>query len=64
VAVPMEGATQEALELMGITRLRVDDPEGAEEVVSAALDAAFDANDRVAVLLGQKLIDRKKWKRD
>jgi sulfopyruvate decarboxylase alpha subunit len=61
---PMGRATQGALELMGITTLRVDEPEDVEEVVSAALDAAFVANDRVAVLLGQRLIGRKKWERD
>lgn len=61
---PMGRATQAALELMGITVLRADDPADVEEVVSAALDAAFEANDRVAVLLGQKLIGRKKWERD
>jgi sulfopyruvate decarboxylase alpha subunit len=61
---PMGRATQQALELMGIAVLRVDEPEEVEEVVSAALDAAFEANDRVAVLLGQKLIGRKKWERD
>lgn len=61
---PMGRATQAALELMGITVLRVDEPADVEEVVSAALDAAFEANDRVAVLLGQKLIGRKKWGRN
>jgi hypothetical protein len=33
------------------------------EVVSAALDAAFLAGDRVAVLLSQSLLGRKKWER-
>ena len=35
----------------------------AGEVVSAALDAAFMAGDKVAVLLGQNLIGRKQWNR-
>lgn len=60
---PMGRATQTALELMGIHVLRVDEPENVEEVVSAALDSAFEANERVAVLLGQKLIGRKQWER-
>ena len=34
-----------------------------EEVVGAALDTAFLAGGRVAVLLGQRLIGRKKWER-
>lgn len=62
--VPMGLATQQALELMGITVLRVDDPDQVEEVVSAGLDSAFEAGERVAVLLGQRLIGRKKWERN
>jgi sulfopyruvate decarboxylase alpha subunit len=60
---PMGRATQAALELMGITVLRVSDPEQVEEVVQAGFDAAFEAGERVAVLLGQNLIGRKKWER-
>lgn len=61
---PMGLATQGALNLMGIQVMRVDDPEDVEETVSAAFDAVFLAGSRVAVLLGQKLIGRKKWERD
>ena len=60
---PMGRATQGALELMGITVLRVSDPDQVEEIVRAGFDAAFEAGDRVAVLLGQNLIGRKKWER-
>ena len=62
--VPMGAATQGALELMGITVLRVDDPDEVGEIVSAGFDSAFLAGERVAVLLGQKLIGRKKWERE
>jgi sulfopyruvate decarboxylase alpha subunit len=61
---PMGRGTQQALELMGITVLRVDEPDRVEDVVGAALDSAFEANERVAVLLGQRLIGRKKWVAD
>lgn len=61
---PMGKATQAALELMGIHVLRVDQADKVEEVVSAGLDAAFQAGERVAVLLGQSLIGRKKWERN
>ena len=61
---PMGRATQGALELMGISVLRVSEPNEVEEIVSAALDAAFEAGDQVAVLLSQNLIGRKKWERD
>lgn len=60
---PMGKATQGALELMGIHVLRVSRPEDVEEIVSAGLDAAFEAGEKVAVLLGQDLIGRKKWER-
>ncbi|OZD08717.1 phosphonopyruvate decarboxylase [Rhodococcus sp. 06-156-3C] len=61
--IPMGSATQEALELMGITVFRADQPDEVGEVVSAAFDTAFLAGERVAVLLGQTLIGRKKWER-
>jgi sulfopyruvate decarboxylase alpha subunit len=57
----MGRATWQALEIMGVTVHRVDDPDEVEDVVAAALDSAFEANERVAVLLGQKLIGRKQW---
>lgn len=58
---PMGRATQAALELMGITVLRASDPDEVEALVGAGLDAAFGAGERVALLLSQKLIGRKKW---
>lgn len=61
---PMGKATQAALELMGIHVLRADHPDEVEEIVSAGFDAAFQAGERVAVLLGQSLIGRKKWERN
>lgn len=60
---PMGKNTQAALELMGIHVLRVSSPEDVEEIVGAGLDAAFEAGEKVAVLLGQNLIGRKKWER-
>ena len=60
---PMGRATQAALELMGIHVLRASHPDEVEEIVSAGLDAAFEAGEKVAVLLSQKLIGRKKWER-
>ena len=60
---PMGKTTQRALELMGITVLRASSPQEVEEIVSAGLDAAFEAGEQVAVLLSQNLIGRKKWER-
>ncbi|MFC3216781.1 hypothetical protein [Comamonas sp. JC664] len=59
----MGRATQAAMELMGIHVMRVRRPEDAQEVVSAALDGAFMAGARIAVLIGQDVIGRKKWER-
>lgn len=60
---PMGKATQAALELMGVHVLRVSHPDEVEEIVGAGFDAAFEAGEKVAVLLGQSLIGRKKWER-
>ena len=62
--IPMGSKTQAALELMGITVMRADQPDEVAEIVSAAFDATFLAGERVAVLLGQSLIGRKKWERN
>jgi len=52
------------MELMGIRVVRADKAEEVEEIVSAALDSAFEAGEQIAVLLSQKLIGRKKWTRN
>jgi sulfopyruvate decarboxylase alpha subunit len=61
---PMGRATERAMQLMGITVLRVEDPGEVGATVSAAVDSVFLAGERVAVLLGQKMIGRKKWEQD
>lgn len=60
---PMGRRTQAALELMGIHVHRADRADEVADVVGAAVDAAFLAGERVAVLLGQSLIGRKTWER-
>jgi len=47
----------------GISVLRVTKPKEAAETVRAALAAAFDSGEPVAVLLAQSLIGRKEWTR-
>lgn len=61
---PMGRRTQGALELMGIDVHRAHRPDEVGEVVGAALDSAFLAGERVAVLLSQSLVGRKKWERN
>lgn len=58
---PMGRAAQASLELMGIAVHRVDRADDVAEVLGAAVDQAFLAGDRVAVLLGQRLVGRKEW---
>jgi sulfopyruvate decarboxylase alpha subunit len=58
---PMGRAVAGAFELMGVTVMRVDNPDEVEATVAAAIRSAFDANERIAVLLGQKLIGHKSW---
>jgi sulfopyruvate decarboxylase TPP-binding subunit len=59
--VAMGRATPEALQIMGVQTYRVDSPEDAAEVVSAAAQFAFDADQPVAVLLSQRMLGRKQW---
>ncbi|UCE32361.1 MAG: phosphonopyruvate decarboxylase [Burkholderiales bacterium] len=61
--VPMARATRGALELMGVSVRRVDDPAQAAEEVRAALDDAFLADQAVAVLFSQRMLGRKSWER-
>ena len=57
----MGRATQQSMEMMGITVHRVSRAEDVKETVSAGLDAAFEGGESVAILLSQSLIGRKKW---
>ena len=59
--VPMGKATPQALEIMGVTVLRLERPQDAEEMVSAAASLAFDSDQQVAILVSQRMIGRKKW---
>ena len=59
--VPMGQATQAVLELSGVIVRRADEAGEVEATVAAALDLAFAGENMVAVLLGQRLIGRKRW---
>jgi sulfopyruvate decarboxylase TPP-binding subunit len=59
--VPMSRATQPALEAIGVKVLRAETAEDLVETVSAAAALAYDADGQVAVLIGQRLLGRKKW---
>jgi hypothetical protein len=57
----MSRATQGSLELMGMDVRRVDEAERVVPEVDAAIADVFEAGAAVAVLLGQRLIGRKRW---
>jgi sulfopyruvate decarboxylase alpha subunit len=59
--IAMGRATPGALELMGVTTVRVDSPHEVPEAVSAAAVMVFDGDQAMAVLLSQRLIGRKQW---
>ena len=59
--IPMGKATREALEMMGVTVFRLERPEDAEEVTSAAAALAFESDQQIAVLISQRMIGTKKW---
>jgi len=59
--VPMGQAAPAVLRAMGVTVLRLDRPEDAAEVVSAAAALAYEADQQVAVLVSQRMLGRKQW---
>jgi sulfopyruvate decarboxylase TPP-binding subunit len=59
--VPMGRATQAALEAIGIRVMRADAPGDMVEAVEAAAALAYEADQQMAVLIGQRLLGKKKW---
>jgi len=58
---PMGLATQPVLQLMGFEVFRVDLPEQVMPKIKYVLGTLFVKNRKVAILLSQKFIGRKKW---
>ena len=61
--LPMGQGTQPALEAMEVIVQRVDDAESIGETVASAAKLAFDAGRVVAVLIGQRVIGFKDWRK-
>ncbi|CAN5189616.1 thiamine pyrophosphate-binding protein [soil metagenome] len=59
--VPMGRGTQAALEAIGIRVMRADTAADLVETVEAAGVLAYDAGQQIAVLIGQRLLGKKKW---
>ncbi len=58
---PMGRATQASLEAIGITVMRADTARDVIETVEQATTMAYDGDQRIAVLIGQRLLGKKKW---
>lgn len=59
--VPMGQATETALRAIGVTVLRGETGADLVAVVEQAASMAFDSDQQIAVLIGQRLLGKKKW---
>ena len=59
--VPMGRGTQGALEAVGVRVMRAETAADLIETVAAAAALAYEADQQIAVLIGQRLIGKKKW---
>jgi sulfopyruvate decarboxylase alpha subunit len=59
--MPMSQATQPSLEAIGLRVMRADTAEDLIETVAAAATQAYEAEQQIAVLIGQRLLGKKKW---
>jgi sulfopyruvate decarboxylase TPP-binding subunit len=59
--VPMSRATQPSLEAIGLKVMRAESAEDLVETVESAAALAYDSDQQIAVLIGQRLIGKKKW---
>ena len=59
--VPMGQATQAVLEAIGVTVLRAETGADLVATVAQAATMAFDADQQMAVLIGQRLLGKKRW---
>ena len=59
--VPMGRATQPALEAIGVRVMRADAASDLIETVESAATLAYGADQQIAVLIGQRLLGKKKW---
>lgn len=59
--VPMGQATEASLKAIGVTVLRAETGKDLVETVEQAAVMAFDGDQQVAVLIGQRLLGKKKW---
>jgi len=58
---PMGKATRASLEAIGVTVMRAETGEDLIEITDQAATMAYDADQQIAVLIGQRLLGKKKW---
>lgn len=58
---PMGRATQASLEAIGVTVMRADTASDVVETVDQATTMAYDGDQQIAVLIGQRLLGKKNW---
>jgi sulfopyruvate decarboxylase alpha subunit len=59
--VPMGRAIQPVLEAIGLRVMRAETARDLVETVEAAAALAYEADQQIAVLIGQRLLGKKKW---
>ncbi|MEM7543992.1 MAG: phosphonopyruvate decarboxylase [Pseudomonadota bacterium] len=59
--MPMSRATEASLTAIGVTVMRAETPEDLIAVVDQAATMAFESDQQIAVLIGQRLLGAKKW---
>jgi len=59
--VPMGRATRPSLEAIGVRVMRAEAGDDLVETVEAAAALAYEADQQIAVLIGQRLLGKKKW---
>ena len=58
---PMGRATEASLEAIGVSVMRADTATDVIETVDQATTMAYDGDQQIAVLIGQRLLGKKKW---
>ncbi|MDT9598776.1 thiamine pyrophosphate-binding protein [Sphingosinicella rhizophila] len=59
--VPMGAATEASLQAIGVRTFRADTSDALLETVAAATIEAFDGDQQIAILMGQRMLGIKKW---
>jgi len=59
--VPMGQATEAALRAVGVRVFRAETPEALLDIVPAAAVEVYEADQQIAVLIGQAIMGKKKW---